>query len=114
MEILSLGAGVQSSVLALMSESGELGLKFDCAIFADTGWEPPEVLEYLNWIESRVSFPIYRVSKGNIFEDMVSHAIGGPAKDPFIPLFVEGVDLPGGIAPLIIKSNLSKRKSESC
>ena len=38
---LSLGAGVQSTVLALMAERGDHGLsKPDVAIFADTGWEP--------------------------------------------------------------------------
>lgn len=38
MRILSLGAGVQSSTLALMAEHGEIE-KPDYAIFADTGWE---------------------------------------------------------------------------
>ena len=42
LRILSLGAGVQSTVLALMACDGTLpGL--DAAIFADTGWEPPAV-----------------------------------------------------------------------
>jgi len=37
---LSLGAGVQSTTLALMAAHGEIGPMPDCAIFADTGWEP--------------------------------------------------------------------------
>jgi hypothetical protein len=47
MRILSLGAGVQSSTMALMAEAGEFGVKPDAAIFADTGWEPPQVYEHL-------------------------------------------------------------------
>jgi len=92
--ILSLGAGVQSSVLALMSEEGELPFKFDYAIFADTGWEPPAVMEYLAWIESRVSFPVYRVSKGSILGDTIAFYSFGQGKDPFIPYF-DGGGAPG-------------------
>ena len=41
--ILSLGAGVQSSTMALMADQGAFGKKPDAAIFADTGWEPTPV-----------------------------------------------------------------------
>lgn len=34
---LSLGAGVQSTTMALMAAHGAIGLMPDCAIFADTG-----------------------------------------------------------------------------
>ncbi len=44
--ILSLGAGVQSSTMALMADQGAFGKKPDAAIFADTGWEPEPVLEH--------------------------------------------------------------------
>ena len=89
LNVLSLGAGVQSSVLAMMSAEGDIPL-FDCAIFADTGWEPPEVMKYLDYIESRVPFPVYRVKKGNIYNDLMAHAIGLSVRDPYIPLFIEG------------------------
>jgi 3'-phosphoadenosine 5'-phosphosulfate sulfotransferase (PAPS reductase)/FAD synthetase len=39
---LSLGAGVQSTALALMAVEGVLPLP-DVAIFSDTGWEPAKV-----------------------------------------------------------------------
>lgn len=39
LKVLSLGAGVQSTTVLLMSWAGELP-PLDCAIFADTGWEP--------------------------------------------------------------------------
>ena len=60
---ISLGAGVQSTVLALlMSESKEA----DCAIFADTGWEPAVVYTHLDWLEGQLSFPVYRVKHAGI------------------------------------------------
>lgn len=37
---LSLGADVQSTTMALLAAYGEVGPMPDCAIFADTGWEP--------------------------------------------------------------------------
>lgn len=46
MRFLSLGAGVQSSTLALMIALGELP-PVDAAIFSDTHWEPRAVYEWL-------------------------------------------------------------------
>ena len=37
LRVLSLGAGVQSTTLALMASHGDAGPIPDCAIFADTG-----------------------------------------------------------------------------
>ncbi|MDO2989262.1 hypothetical protein [Mycobacteroides abscessus] len=69
--ILSLGAGVQSTVLALMACDGTLpGL--DAAVFADTGWEPPAVYEQVDRLAAelaRVDIPLYRVSSGNLRAD---------------------------------------------
>ncbi len=97
--VLSLGAGVQSSCLALMSERGEYGLpKPDFAIFADTGWEPPEVYEHLAWLESELSFPVVKVQAGNI----KSHILSGvnPEGRSFldIPVFVRNADGSSGVA----------------
>lgn len=69
--ILSLGAGVQSSTLAMMYEKGFLGKKPDCAIFADVGAEPKKVHEYLDWLTNQISYPVYIVKKGNIFSDFM-------------------------------------------
>jgi len=73
LRVLSLGAGVQSSTLALMIEHG-LVAPVDCAIFADTQWEPPEVYEWLDYLEKQVSFPIYRVTEGNLREAVLKNA----------------------------------------
>lgn len=69
---ISLGAGVQSSTMALMAAHGEIGPMPDCAIFADTQWEPVRVYEWLDWLEGRLPFPVYRVSAGNLRENAVS------------------------------------------
>jgi len=76
MKILSLGAGVQSSVLALLAEHGEIE-KPDAAIFSDTGFEPVAIYEHLEWLESVLSFPVYRVSAGNIRDDIVGGVVDG-------------------------------------
>ena len=65
---LSLGGGTQSSVLALMSAHGELP-PLDCAIFADTDWEPPDVYEHLAWLSTAIAaaphpFPVHKVDNG--------------------------------------------------
>lgn len=69
--LISLGAGVQSSTMALMASRGLLpnSEKVIGAIFADTGDEPRSVYKWLDWLETQLSFPVYRVSKGVISED---------------------------------------------
>lgn len=62
LRVLSLGAGVQSSVLALMAERGDLP-RLDAAIFADTGDEPAKVYEWLDWLEGQLSYPVLRVRR---------------------------------------------------
>ena len=70
---LSLGAGVQSTTLALMAAHGEVGPMPDCAIFADTGWEPRAVYEHLAWLCSGnvLPFPVHVVSAGDIRADLM-------------------------------------------
>lgn len=61
MRILSLGAGVQSTTLALMAAHGEISPGLDAAIFADTGDEPQAVYKHLAWLASGrvLPFPIH-------------------------------------------------------
>ena len=96
---LSLGAGVQSTVLALMAERGEHGLpKPDVAIFADTGWEPPAVYEHLEWLKEQVSFEIVRVSAGNIRENILAGKGTGHRKYLGIPAWLINADGSKGMA----------------
>lgn len=68
LRIVSHGGGVQTSGLLLMAERGDIGPKPDAAIMADTGDEPKEVWDYLEYVRERVSFPIYVVQRGDILE----------------------------------------------
>jgi hypothetical protein len=69
--VLNLGAGVQSSCLALMAAKGEVGPMPDFAVFADTQAEPTEVYKWLDWLETQLPFPVYRVSKGSLTDESV-------------------------------------------
>ena len=75
LRILSLGAGVQSSTLALMIEKNLVPM-VDCAIFADTGAEPKEVYTWLEWLKTQVSYPVYIVQWRNLKEDLIAVASG--------------------------------------
>ena len=61
LRILSLGAGVQSSCLALMAQEGLTKHKPDYMIFADTGWEPSFVYEHVEYLKKAITIcPITR------------------------------------------------------
>lgn len=63
----------------------------DCAIFADTGWEPRAVREHLAWLMSPnvLPFPIHIVSAGNIRADLLR--AGSGARWASIPAFTRTV-----------------------
>ena len=58
--VISLGGGVQSSVMALMASEGAFDRVPDCAVFADTHWEPPSLYSHLEWLEGKLRFPRVR------------------------------------------------------
>lgn len=64
--LISLGAGVQSSTMALMASAGEITPMPDAAIFADTQHEPQFVYDWLDYLTPRLPFPVVRVSKGSL------------------------------------------------
>ena len=66
--IISLGAGVQSSVAALKAARGEFAPMPKAAIFADTQGEPESVYVWLEWLERQLPFPVHRVTVGNLAE----------------------------------------------
>ena len=63
--VVSLGAGVQSSVLCLLSKHNELDYPISGAIFSDVGAEPKAVMDWLDWLEGELPFPVWRVKKGD-------------------------------------------------
>ena len=71
--VLSLGAGLDSTTLLLLSEHGEVP-RLDAAIFADTQSEPAYVYETLEWLTKASSIPIYRVTAGNLGDDILAIA----------------------------------------
>lgn len=68
MNIISLGAGVQSSTMALMAAHGEITPMPVAAIFADTQAEPESVYRWLDWLEKQLPFPVERVTRGSLTE----------------------------------------------
>lgn len=87
---ISLGAGVQSSVLALLAARGEISPMPDAAIFADTQWEPNSVYEHLNWLESQLPFPVYRVTAGDIRANALANKTAGGSEFQSIPWYIQG------------------------
>ena len=70
LRILSLGAGVQSSTLALMIEKKEIPM-VDAAIFADTQAESKETYQFFGWLKTKLSYPVYIVTKGSLTEQIL-------------------------------------------
>jgi len=78
LRVLSLGAGVQSTTLALIAAHGIVELMPDCAIFADTGWEPASVYQHPRWLMSKnvLPFPVHIVTAGNIRDNLLDASRG--------------------------------------
>ena len=104
--ILSLGAGVQSSTLALMAATGETRHRLDAAIFADTQAEPAGVYRWLDWLESEIAkcahpFPVLRVTKGNLTEASLRVRLSGRTGLTYLkhslPAYVKRENGAGGI-----------------
>ena len=91
LRILSLGAGVQSSTLALMIAHGEIPM-VDCAIFSDTQWEPKHVYDWLDWLQAQLPFPVHRVSNGSLREAIFRKKDDGAARVAAIPWFTINPD----------------------
>lgn len=100
LRVHSLGAGVQSTTLALLAAHGEVGPMPDCAIFADTGWEPAAVYDHLDWLMSGsvLPFPVHVVSAGNIREQLI--AAGEGRRWASVPAFTRTVTPAGADVPI--------------
>ena len=70
--IISLGAGVQSSTMALMAADGCIQPMPKCAIFADTKSEPKEVYAWLRKLEKLLPFEVVRCTAGNLGRDILN------------------------------------------
>jgi hypothetical protein len=94
---ISLGAGVQSSTLALMFAVGELMPMPDCAIFADTGAEPRAVYEWLDWLEQQLPFPVHRVMERDGLRQNIIDSVRGGGRFAGAPFFTESDNTAGGM-----------------
>jgi hypothetical protein len=100
--ILSLGAGVQSSTLALMAAWGEVpGLPIPtAAIFADTQDEPASVYRWLDQLIGFINaapypFPVHIVSRGRLSESTLKMRVskkGGLFSSTDVPFFTKNDD----------------------
>ena len=103
LNIISLGAGVQSTAMALMAAHGEISPMPDCAIFADTQGEPKAVYEHLRWMMSAnvLPFPVHIVTAGNLKDQIAAERPKGRFLKVDIPAFVLA---PNGTTALINRS----------
>ena len=90
---LSLGGGVQSTVLALLLDRSLLPdyPKPDLAIFADTQWEPRAVYENINWLKTELSYPVIIATAGDLRQathEFRTHTGNTGFTD--LPLFTDG------------------------
>lgn len=93
--VLNLGAGVQSSTLALMAATGEISPMPAFAIFADTQAEPRSVYTWLDWLEKQLPFPVHRVTRGNMTADMMTLRTAQDGRvwtKSMIPAFMQAPD----------------------
>lgn len=95
LNILSLGAGVQSTTMALMAAHGEITPMPDCAIFADTQGEPKAVYQHLKWLMSPnvLPFPVHIVTKGNLGEATMDVAEGRSKRCDNPPLWIQSEEV---------------------
>lgn len=89
---LSLGAGVQSTTLALATARGDVGPMPDVAIFADTKWEPKKVRRHLDWLKSVLPFPVIDVSAGDLRADIIARRNSTGGRYAAVPWFILNPD----------------------
>lgn len=99
LRVLSLGAGVQSTTLALMAAHGEITPMPDCAIFADTQSEPEAVYEHLRWLVSPnvLPFPVHIVTAGSLYDQIIGTPEGRNRNDGRPPMYIRNQDGSQGI-----------------
>lgn len=92
--VISLGAGVQSTTMALMATHGEITPMPDCAIFADTGWEPKAVYDHLAWLMTPnvLPFPVHVVGSRDLRENVLASTNQRKRRFASVPWFIRNLD----------------------
>lgn len=91
--VISLGAGKQSTYMLLNALEQRFSKLPDFAIFSDTGCEPSYVYRYIDWLKSycrnHYNFNIITVSAGNLIEDVSEYIAGRRQRVAMLPLRLE-------------------------
>lgn len=92
--VISLGAGKQSSYMLLNALNGVYGRRPDYAIFSDTKCEPKYVYDYIAWLSNYVKteydFEIKIVSHGSLMTDIIDYCNGRRGRVSQLPFHLGG------------------------
>lgn len=90
--VISLGAGKQSSYMLLQALEGKFKYKPDMAIFSDVGCEPQYVYTYIDWLKSYVkdkyNFDIIVLKGRNLLQDTLDYIDGKNKRGASMPLYL--------------------------
>ena len=89
LHVLNLGAGVQSTALFFLAREPDAKLRFDLAIFADTGDEPAAVYRHLEHLRSLGRPEIWVRSAGRLGDDLVRGRNSTGGRFVSIPAFTK-------------------------
>ena len=93
-DVISLGAGKQSTFMLINALEGRFGKKPDYAIFSDTGCEPEYVYDYVKWLKHylkrRFYFDITIVSSGDLMKDTLDFINGKRKRVGNMPFRLSG------------------------
>lgn len=95
LKVISLGLGVQSTVLYYMSSMGILP-RVDHAIFADTGREKEKTIEYLDFLQQWCyrfdGIPITVMADKNLYRDLLNNTNSKGKRFASIPMYTKNSD----------------------
>ena len=80
--------------MALMASRGAFDRVPDCAIFADTHWEPPTIYTHLEWLAGQLRFPLHVVDNGRSLREDVKALTNHSGSQNYvdIPVYLKGRD----------------------
>ena len=105
--VLNLGAGVQSTALYLLAREPQAKLRFDIAIFADTGEEPTAVYQHLEHLKGLGSPEIWVRSAGRLGDDLIRGRNSMGQRFVSIPAFTRS---PGGKTGMVRRQYTAEYK----
>lgn len=111
MTVISLGAGVQSTTVALMAAKGEITPMPDCAVFADTQDETLPVYLHLRWLTGCDLMEVTRQDKDGK-EISVTVARPGSYSSGVLP-FVTHIATAGSLSEAACRVRVSKKTGDT-